>query len=366
MPEAKPATKRTSRALVLAAIVVGALAILLLAVYVWRQRQMSAIREQLAQNNAAAALELATAHLTSKPGDQRVQALKARALVELKRWDEACEIFARVGTRSAEETQAWATALAQRRRWDEAASLWSQVVQEDPQDASAWRQLTTCQFEAGQLADSLASAEKLAALPGRQAEGLFLSGVVLRQQGNTELAVEQWTRVAAIRPTGKDLPVDASEFFLVFGEDLLAIDRPRAALVQLTKSCELQKTRAVQLRLAAAWAMLGEDAKAEALWKELLGNAAGDADWGSQDAFGQEARRSLAETALRRAEPGEALEWLAPLAESPRVSSATAYLMERSYTLLGDEEQLALWQRRTFELRESERQQAALKRRLRE
>lgn len=350
------ASKRgAGRALRLAVLVLVPTGMIVAAAVWWRQRPLAEVERRLDEGNAERALEAANAYLAGHPGDGHALSLQARALVELGRWDEASQIFAQIGVQSREEIQAWATALVHRQRWNEAQPLLARLLELNPNNPLALRYVTTCRFQLGQAGAALDSAARLARIRGHEVEGCFLSGVIHRAQGDTHLAVENWAHIEALRPSAEGLPIGPAEFFLIYGEDLLLDSTPRAALIKLRKSQELEKSLAALLLIGKVLSMTGNEAEAAEAWTQAL----------ELDTSNQEARNGLAELALSRSDAADALRWLTPIAPSPNVSSTTAYLMERAHTLLGSEDELLHWQRRTAALRDSEKRQAALKRKVR-
>jgi Flp pilus assembly protein TadD len=350
------ASKRgAGRTLRLILLVLVPTALIVAAAVWWRQRPLAEVERRLAEGNAARALEAANAYLAGHPGDGRARSLQARALAELGRWDEASQIFSRIGVQSREEIRAWATALVHRQRWNDALPLLARLLEMNPNDPLVLRHVTTCRFQLGQAGPALDSAARLARIRGHEMEGYFLSGVIHRAQGDTHLAIENWAHIEALRPNAEGLPIGPAEFFLVYGEDLLLESTPRAALIKLRKSQEFEKSLAALLLIGKVLSTTGNEAEAASVWTQAL----------ELDTSNQEARNGLAELALSRSDAADALRWLAPIATSPNVSSTTAYLMERAHTLLGNEDELLHWQRRTAALRGSEKRQAALKHKVR-
>jgi len=343
------------RAICLALLIVLPAAVIVTAA-LWRHDPALGEGERrLEAGDTGGALESANTFLARHPGNGRAQSLKARALADLGRWEDADQIFSQIGVQTPEEIQAWATVLVNRQRWTDALPLLARLLELNPNDPFALRHVTTCRFQAGQAGAALESAARLAKIRGHEIEGFFLSGVIYRAQGNTHLAIENWAGIEALQPDAEGLPIAPAEFFLIYGEDLLTEGTPATALAKLRRSQSLEETVEVLLRLGEACAITGNEAEAVAAWTQAI----------EHDPNNQEARNGLAELALGRSDGDEALRWLAPAASSLDVSSATAYLMERAHTLLGNENDLVYWQRRTAALRKSERLEAALKRRFR-
>jgi uncharacterized protein YqjF (DUF2071 family) len=63
--------------------------------------------------------------------------------------------------------------------------------------------------------------------------------------------------------------------------------------------------------------------------------------------------------ALGRADAEAAIQLLTPIATEAKATPATAYLLQRAYTLLGNEELGAHWQQKVATLRTSQKLQAA-------
>ena len=346
---------RLSRAwrLVLLALVVAAVIVPIAAW--WRDRPLAEAERSLEEGGASRALEAAEAFLAGHPGNGRALSVKGRALVDLGRWDEASAAFSLVNVQSREEMQAFATALVNRQRWSEAMPVLVRLLELDAHDPLALRHITVCQFQLGQLGAALDSAKHLSQVSGHEVQGIFLSGVIHRAQGNIDLAIKSWARIEALQPQTNGLPIRPAEFYLIYGEDLLSQGMPGTALTKLQKSRELEENLAVLLELGKAWAITGNEPQAVAAWSRAI----------EYDANDRDARNGLAELALGRSDAIDALRWLSPIASSPNVTSTTTYLMERAHTMLGNEDELARWQRRTAELHQSEKRQAALKRQFR-
>ena len=355
MPVHNASNRGAYRAICLALLVLVPAAVIVAAV-LWRHDPALAEAERrLEAGGADGALVSANAFLARHPSSRRALSLKARALADLGRWDDASQIFSQISVESPEEIQAWATVLVNRQRWSDALPLLARLLELNPNDPFALRHVTTCRFRLGQAGPALESAARLAKIRGHEVEGFFLSGVIHRAQGNTHLAIENWASIEALRPSAEGLPIGPAEFFLIYGEDLVTEETPGTALTKLRRSQALEETVEVLLRLGQACAITGNEAEAAVAWTQAL----------EHDPNNQEARNGLAELALGRSDGDEALRWLTPAASSPDVSSTTAFLMERAHTLLGNEDQLVHWQRRTAALRKSEKHQAALKRKLR-
>lgn len=352
----QPSPTRRRRLLVIGLLLAMAAALLTF-VGVWRRdRALLALERKLQAEGGDVALKEADAYLAWHPGNQRALVVRAQALVQLQRWDEANAVFSQTGARSSTELLAWATALVHSRRYDEALPPLAQLVQREPNRAEALQLGSTCKFQLGDTAAALTDAKRLARLPGHEVEGEFLCGVIHRFQGRTDLAVQNWTRIESIRPQADGLPICSDEFYLTFAEDLLSVGMPRSALIRLKRCSDSDRNPLIHLRSARAWATIGETSQAAAAWKQVL----------AMEPDHREALIGLAELALERLDADAAIKLLEPLTSLGKLEPSIAYVLERAYTLLTDEKQRAHWQREAARLQTEERQRTALKRKLRQ
>ncbi len=314
----------------------------------WQDRPLRKAEALLQAGNPAAALEILDSYLARRPDHLRALMLKARTLVALQQWPEASQLFARTGAGSNDELRAWATALLHQRQWREALPLLERITADGVKDAELLRDLMICRYQLGQTAAALASATELASLPGHELDGLFQRGVIHESLGNIHLAIENWEEIEALSPDGKGLTIQPAEFFRVYAEDLMLEARPRQAAAYFQRSLDLQPNVEVLAQLGEAWYDAGQVDEAARVWREVL----------QEDENNEKARTGLAEIALNRGDAEAALQLLIPNSSSQQTTLAIAYLLQRAYTLLGDEDLAESWQQKVAMLRKAEKLQA--------
>jgi tetratricopeptide (TPR) repeat protein len=138
--------------------------------------------------------------------------------------------------------------------------------------------------------------------------------------------------------------VPPEEFLAEYGAALLKVGNPTAALVQLQRSVSTKPTVRSLMLLGKAFYQEGRIEEAKQTWQEVI----------SLDKTNEESRQGLAELAMKRSDFSSALNWLMPLAEAPTISSTTAFLLQRAFSLSGDQTTSQQWQSRANEIRRRE------------
>lgn len=321
----------------------------------WEERPLKRADRYLEAGDARRALDVVDAFLAEHPQHSRALALKARSLVSLGRPAQAIDLFHRVGAADDREARAWARALVELKQWDAARRILDGLVKRDPHEPDVLNDLVACCMHLGDSRAAVRYAQRLAAVPGSEAQGCLLLGMVQYNIGNARAASEAWRHLLRFAPDAAQLrvegqPLVADRFFLLFGRVELSNRRPDEARRFLERSIAMKPS-------ADAYALFGE-----ALWQSRRAEEAVDA-WTRAielDRSNRIAREGLARAALGQGDAENAIKWLKPLATGPQPSSQTASLMERAFSLSGSEEQAAHWRHRKNELQEREELNALL------
>lgn len=330
-------------------LVLISVAVVVVVLIWWQDRPLRKAEELLQAGNPAESLEQLDEYLARRPEHQRALLLKARALVALQQWPQAIRLFAQTGAGTNDELRAWATALLHQQQWREALPLLERLAANGSNDADMLRDLTVCRYQLGQADAALASATELASLPGHRIDGLFQRGLIHESLGNTHLAIENWEQIEALTPDGTGLTITPREFFRVYAEDLMSEGRPRQASAYFQRSLDAQPSAEVLTRLGDAWYHAGQEDEAARVWREVL----------KHDGSNDGARMGLAEIALSHGDAEAALQLLVRSSPQQQTTLAIAYLTQRAYTLLGNEELAEEWQQRVATLRKAQKLQAA-------
>ncbi len=315
----------------------------------WQDRTLVHAETLLQSGEAPAALAELNRFLARHPTHQSALLLKARTLVAIEQWSEASDLFAMTGASTPDELRAWSTALLHQRKWREALPILEQLVEFQEHDADCLRNLTVCQHQLGYMQEALESAARLASLPGRSIDGLFQRGVIYRSLGDTHLAIENWEQIEELSPDASGLSIQPAEFFRVYAEDLMLEARQRLAAIYFRRSLAEQRNAEVLAQLGEAEYWSGQTVAARTAWLDAL----------QIDENNSRARLGLAELALSQSDPESAIQWLEPLGTDPTGAGQAAYLLQRSYTLLSDEELAEQWQGKVAMVRKSRKLQAA-------
>jgi tetratricopeptide (TPR) repeat protein len=315
-------------------------------VHRWRaERILAHSAAALEKSDYQQAWILATRYLRSHPGHKRALDLKARALAGLGDWDRAAEIFGEQGAESRESLSAWGEALTQRQRWQEALAPLERLRALGANDPDVLYKLAVCYRHTRRYEDAKQAARELAELPGQAANGYLALALVHNRRMNFKGATAAWREVLKRAPDATGLRLAPEAVFLECGRACLAAGLTSEAVTYLSRSVELNPTVEARTTFGEASELSGDLASAEELWQSVV----------ADDPENFHAREGLARAALQRGDAAGAVKWLQPVARGTEPSSSTAYLLQRAYTLVGDQQQASRWQARAGELRERER-----------
>jgi tetratricopeptide (TPR) repeat protein len=271
-------------------------------------------------------------------------------LVALGRPGEAIAWFERVGAAAPEDLHAWAEAYLMRQQYSLAHPLLERVLQLEPNNRDALYEITACRTRLGLYDQAMESARRFAQLPGCEARGYVFLGTLQSDLGNYQEAADSYAQVLKFDPEVKDLQVPGYDFLIQYGRTLLRAGRAAQALAPLEQSISLQPSAEAYALLGEARAQLGETSAAAEAWRAAV----------SLESQHRAAREALANAELSQGRGEEALKWLAPLETGPPLNASTAYLFQRAYTLLKNEEAARQWTERTEKLRRAESLQSAV------
>ena len=178
----------------------------------WEERPLREAERHLRNKEARTALALSDGFLRTHQDHGKAAALKAWALVQLKRPAEAVRLFDQVGAASPEEMQACADAYLMLERWGSALPVLEYLVQLKPQDGDLLHELSACRAKLGKYDGAVEAATRVAALPGNEGRGNLLLGMLEHERGNDRKACEAWSRVLQVAPEASDLQLPADEF----------------------------------------------------------------------------------------------------------------------------------------------------------
>lgn len=310
----------------------------------WDERPVRQIDAALQQRDYQQVIVLANDFLREHPDHGRTYELKARALVGLRRWGDATELFERVGVMSAEGERAWSLALLHQQRWTEALPLLTHLHQREPANAEVLHELISCNGKLGHLEEALRQAAQLSELPGHEAQGSLMLGTLHNNRLNRKQAIQAWQRVLQFQPEANALQISADEFFLAFGRAHLLEGQAKEAVPFLERSLAIQPTVDGQTTLGDACEQIGDLPRAIELWSQAV----------VLQPKTIKAREGLARAAFIHKQPDKAIEWLTPLLDQPELSSTTAYLMQRAFAMSGDTTQSETWALKVTDLRSQE------------
>lgn len=339
-----PAKTNIKRWLARVALIAAMVAVVTLGLHLWQERVLGQASAALERGDAKYARYLLEGFLSKHPGHQRAMALQAHSLVALGLPDEAIALFDKVGAADADDVHAWARALMMKSQWSQALPLLNRVLQVDPRDPDALYEAAACQVRLGRFTDALVNAEKLAENPEHAARGYVYVGTILGDLGNYDKAAKAFAEVLKREPDAENLQVTQSEFFLQYGSTYLRLGKPEEAVEQLKRSVAFGENPEAFVLLGDAASQLGEPENAAQAWTRAI----------QLDLPNRKAREGLANIALQKGQGEEALTWLKPFEQFPDLPASTAYLLQRTYTLLKNEAEIKKWREITDKQRRVE------------
>jgi len=227
---AKPAARSVTRdrrsrlrSLVLLLIASGSIASVIWGVLWWNDRPFAAIELHLQDEEFDRALTSIDEYRREQGSSTRLIVLRARALTGLGRWQEAAQIFERVGPDNARAHRAFANALLHLEQWSAAEGVLQVLLEMTGDEKDALHELTVCRIKLGRGDEALESAHRLAAISGNAGRGNVLLGKIHETQNNTRLTIKFWKRVLEIHPDAEGLQVSPGKFTAMYGSALLDV-----------------------------------------------------------------------------------------------------------------------------------------------
>ncbi len=339
-----PPPRRSRRWLIRIVVIIAVVAVATVGLQFWQERALGEAKAALERGDAKYAYFLLDKFLEKHPGHHLAMALQARTLVSLGAPDEAIALFDKVGAADVEDMHAWARALMIKNQWSHAVPLLTRVLDVDPNDMDALYELTACQVRLGKFDEALVNAEKLAANPEQAARGYVFVAAILGDMQNYDKASKAFLEVLKREPAAENLQVTPDDFYLQYGRTIMRLGKPAEALDPLKRSVAIREVPEAFVLLGDAAMQLGEPQNAALAWRKAI----------QLEPLNREARVALANLALQNNQGEEALKWLKPFEGAPDVPASTAYLFQRTYTLLKNEDETKKWQTITDDLRRVE------------
>ena len=147
----------------------------------WSERGLRTAERQLDAGDAEAALQSVEGYLQTQGTSDAALALKARVLVKLGQAAEALRLIDRVGAASVPEMRAYSEASLMLQRWMSALPVLEHLVKLLPEDADLLHELSACRARLGRYEEAIDAAQRFAKLPGCEARGYTLIGLLERR-----------------------------------------------------------------------------------------------------------------------------------------------------------------------------------------
>lgn len=311
----------------------------------WDEGPLREANQALDQGDPALALKIVQKFLKTHAPHDGALAVKARILVALGRYDEALDLFSKVGPANLADLKACAQACLHLKQWAQAVGLLERALQLSPRDPDVLHEITAARAFLGNTKDALTTAEQLSKIPGFEARGLIQIGTIERDRQNRKKAIAAWTEVLKHDPEAKQIQLPGEIFYHDLGVLHLDDGNAKVALELLEQSVQIKPHALGLVHRGQAKLQLGRRDEAIEDWKKAL----------ELEPAHREAREDLASVALEHRKADEAMEWLKPLVAADELTSSTSYLMQRCAALQGNQPEVERWRKQTEELRKLER-----------
>lgn len=311
----------------------------------WDEGPLREANAALNRGDTALASKLVQTFLKTHSPHDGALAMKARILVATGRYDDALDLFSKVGPASLADLKACAQACLHLKQWAQAVGLLDRALQLSPRDPDVLHEITAARAFLGNAKEALATAEQLSQIPGYEARGYIQIGTIERDCQNRKKAIAAWTEVLKFDPEAKQIQLPGEVFFHDLGVLYLDDGDAKTALQMLERSVQIKSHTLGLVHRGQAKLQLGRRDEAIQDWKKAL----------ELEPAHREAREDLASVALERRQADEAVEWLEPLVAAGELTSSTSYLMQRSAALQGNQAEVERWRKKTEELRKLER-----------
>lgn len=368
--DAKASGSRVKKLIGAGILVVVMTAVGIFAVEYMRRGPIREAATKIKEKDFEYAMTVLDEFLIKYPDDVQALSLKAQAHAGKNEFLQCKELFERLhGPSTIDDMVALAKSLTVLEYYTEAYNNWIGVMakigegeldgrsaeEKNTIQAESLYFMSACQTELGQLDRALQTANELMQIPGHQVVGSYLLGLVEIKRGKNNSAIEHWNQVHQQDPNGQLIKVPAAVFQYEIG--ILKVENGvyEEGIEHLKKSLELNNFSDVPIAsnslvaIGEAYDSLGNDEQARFFWNRQLE---------FQNQFGlppnRPAREGLANLALLKKKPNEAISYLVPLRDQGNLKSSTTYLMQRALSMIGKEKEAGDFEELTKELRATE------------
>ena len=144
----------------------------------WFQDPLRQAKRALENGEFLSAARQAEAWLEAHPEDQEAMLLAARAYARMGRMEEAEAYFAQVPLEEKADFYARAAGLVKRKLWTEAGFVYEEILKRWPGEGSALDRLIRIRLQQQRITEAIKLAQRLKALPGWEATGYLLLGLL--------------------------------------------------------------------------------------------------------------------------------------------------------------------------------------------
>jgi tetratricopeptide (TPR) repeat protein len=223
--------------------------------------------------NVRLALQRALDHLDRRPNDPGAARLAALCLTKLEYADQAEPYYrvARAGRAlSHDDLQTRALGLARGNFREEAIAAYKEILARRRDDVTALQRLAIIYYSQSRLKEALATAERLAEVPGGAVPGYAIIGIVYHDDHKFDQAIAANEKVLSLDPGLDVLSLPPTLFYTDLAQDLIDANRPADARRHLERALSKGDDPVLMDLLGSAYRAEGLDAEAEACWKKAI------------------------------------------------------------------------------------------------
>lgn len=267
----------------------------------WLNDPLRQAKLALERGEFLTAARQAEAWLEQHPDDQEAMLLAARAYARMGRMEEAEAYFAQVPLEEKADFYARAAGLVQRKLWTEAGLVYEEILRRWPREGSALDRLIRIRLQQQRVVEAIKLAHRLKALPGWEATGYLLLGLLEFERHQFVDAAKYLEQAIKLVPDldPEKTHVDKDVVLLAYAECLYTLGRLEEAIQRAQEARDLSNKPDPCYILGLCYQQKGDTEKARQFFEEAV----------ARDPTHLRSLVELGKLALMERKPEEAVKW---------------------------------------------------------
>ncbi len=267
----------------------------------WFNDPLRQAKQALERGEFLTAARQAEAWLEEHPNDQDAMLLAARAYARMGRMEEAEAYFAQVPLEEKADFYARAAGLVRRKLWTEAGVVYEEILRRWPNEGSALDRLIRIRLQQQRLVEAIKLAQRLKSLPGWEATGYLLLGLLEFERHQYVDAAKYLEQAIKLVPDldPEKTHVDKDVVLLAYAECLYTLGRLEEAIKHAQEARDLSNKADPCYILGLCYQQKGDVQKARQFFEEAV----------ARDPAHMRSIVALGKLALMERKPAEAAKW---------------------------------------------------------